>query len=198
MKQPNLSISKELSYFIGAFLGDGYLSCNMKNQSYLIKIYAGLDKSFAEKCFNCLKTICLNPRMWFYKNKKYMKWKGQWIVYVYSKKLYEYLKNLKIENLKNLLNSKELIYSFIIGFYDAEGCLPYKKYRKNIRLNLHIDNTNLELVNFVKELLFNLGFNPTLVCLIHKKKPNWKPLYRLSLYRQKEITKFLLISSSFF
>ncbi|MCD6300792.1 MAG: hypothetical protein J7L82_01830 [Staphylothermus sp.] len=110
-------ISPDLSYVIGAWLGDGTLACRKSKQEYIIKLLVK-DHDFAEEWGRRLSCALQRNKpykpVWDTANKR-------WCVKGYSKVLYELLQ----ETRRSLTVVEEIVSFYpaeaIRGFFDAEG-----------------------------------------------------------------------------
>jgi len=104
----------------------------------------------------------------------------------HSIEVVKFIKNLTFEKFKKLLTNKNLKKAFIRGFYESDGCC--EKYKNKIRV--HFYNTNKELLLFVRDILRDFSFNPTIIG--RKRKTNLGAIteYRLTLNRREEAKKF--------
>jgi len=159
----NFSIipSKDLGYFCGLVIGDGYLTC--RNRNYRIGIESSNVQLINLFCLTA-KRICSLLHPFTYKRKKLRKFpKG----YTYngitivggldSKLLYQILKPYKLQDyyfkIPNFLRTKESIVGFLQGIFDAEGSVDVRK------SNSHVSLTSKHKSNLLKiqRLLQHLG-----------------------------------------
>ena len=147
--------SEELAYVIGVALGDGYV----KKKSRVRKGYNNViirlevkDKEFTEEFARCLTKVLgrrpIKPR--------YRDNIGRYVVEAGSKTLYELLrKPVDLNRQKKYIeHCDRCIAAFVRGFADSEGSIDKKGH-------IHIYNTNIELLTYVKELLRRLGIEST-------------------------------------
>jgi len=146
-----LEMNRDLAYFIGVMMGDGSLSKN--NVTLCVK-----DEEFARSFYDCLKRLGLNPTIWYgtvYNHRKY------WQVAGYSSKLVKWVKHIRgnIKMIETLLGEdKELISSFIRGFYESEGTYINDRKKRNVYIRMY--NSDKRRVDVVVHLLRKLGFCP--------------------------------------
>jgi intein-encoded DNA endonuclease-like protein len=185
------SPSPHLSYILGAILGDGYVTS--KTGKYVISLNVN-DKTFADTFRVSLEKIGLSPHMKFRQN--------QWHVWACNKDFCEWFKTLTLNNIENIIcSSKEMIKLFIMGFYDSEGSLEVTNKKQGHR-GVIFYNTNIELLRVIQKLLNHLEFHSVLALDRKAGKesrlPNGKVIiskkdsYRLGIYRQEDVRRFLM------
>jgi intein-encoded DNA endonuclease-like protein len=134
--------SEELAYVIGVVLGDGYVkkkSRVRKGYDVIIRLEAK-DKEFARCLAKVLGRRPIKPR--------YRDNIGRYVVEAESKTPYELLrKPLGLDRIKKYIEHCErCVAAFLRGFADSEGSIDK-------RGHIHVYNTNIELLIYVKELL---------------------------------------------
>lgn len=181
----NLSNTPTLSYILGVLKGDGYVTLG-KIGHYRIHLLS-IDKIFVEEFKYSLEKIGINPSIRpLHNHLKNKNWSQQWLCTAYSKKFYYWYKNLKLEDLIKIVNKKrENKIQFIKAFYESEGTFVKRKSGQQI----HIYNTDLNLIKFTKNMAHELGYDFSLTS--RKTNPKWKTLYTLALYKREEIKSFL-------
>lgn len=165
-----------LAYLLGAFLGDGCCSVNSKNGSYYVRFYPGLSEQFKDRIASCLREIGLHPHCAFYSNK----WRGQWVVRVYSKALYSFLSLYKNDPtaINGYLDDRNLKIQFLLAFVEAEGS------KENVRGSL-VTNTDERVMRAVQGFLVGLGCYLEIKTRRYGEKTGekdstrWKPLHQL-------------------
>lgn len=77
---------------------------------------------------------------------------------------------------------------YLAGFIDGEGCINFAKNRGGIFPRILVTNTNIEILNLLKE---NFGGDVTVTKV--KDKENWKPrgVWRLSWAKAIELVEQL-------
>jgi len=147
--------SEELAYVIGVVLGDGYAYRRRRAIKGYNAVMVGLktrDLEFAVEFGRCLSTVLrrepIKPRQ--------DKSVGGYVVEARSQTLYELLrKPLDLDRLKPYIEHCERCgATFLRGLFDSEGCVDKRGY-------IHIDNTHLRLLDYVKDLLQRLGIEST-------------------------------------
>lgn len=179
--KPSLGPSSALAYILGVFLGDGWIY--HRKHTYSICLEAK-DREFCESFMGVLSEIGLHPSI-LYKDKREV-----WRVTASSKSFYKLLNSFDHQKIRNL--AKEYPKDFIRGFYESEGCLTVyrpKKYQY-VTFQVCIVNTNKWLIHFLKDLLEELQFSPT-VHVRRPQQPHWKPIWVLSISRKAEVIRFL-------
>lgn len=175
--------SKELGYVLGVIFGDG--SVTSKKVSLGVK-----DEEFAKAFFESLKKIGLNPKIKPYR--------GGWVVWACNKDFCEWVNKLSLSQIISFVVKNGLIAPFIKGFYDSDGSLQVtsKKYGRIV-----FYNSDRDLLISIKHLLSSFGINSVLY-LRHKagrvslrndnaKIISRKDQFRLGIYRQEDVKKFL-------
>lgn len=161
-----LEPSSELTYLIGAFLGDGWVH---NKKCYTIG-FAG-EQSFMESINEKLSKVI--GRTYLVSKSKT---KNMYVLFVYSKSFYNFL-NLPIEKLLEITERYPL--SFIRGFFEAEGTVIKDRRKKHVYL-LRMTNTNYLYIKTVGKYLKKFGFDYGIIESKRKEK-NWKTIYHLQL-----------------
>ena len=140
---------KELSFIIGDVAGDGYTRIREKIYSYIIGLKCK-DVEHVMEFARCLEVVT-GSKLYIRIRKN-----GFYFVEGYSRTLYELLKKpLDIDRLRYYIEySVETIVAFLRAFFDSEGCVE-----KNG--NILVYNTDLRILNYVKELLLKLNIDVT-------------------------------------
>jgi len=159
--------SPELSYVIGAILGDG--SLYNKNGKGLIDL-AVKDREFAEAFSDAISSVLQKKRN--YKVQEYEN--GNYRVSVCSYQLFRFLKK-PIEELEPY--AKAYPNAFLCGLYDAEGSADSERIR--------LSNTNPEIIELAKTLLKQLGFKFSVYY-----NPEHYGEYVLAIYRKEQLRRF--------
>ena len=188
----NISLNKELAYFIGLFIGDGFTN---KYNRYYITQFTG-DKRFEKEFYSSLITnyskslFNLNPIICEDKNANALRFN------LYSKDLFNLItKRFKISVGRKsktvlipdeILNSEPaIVKSCIRGLYDAEGCVFFDKrdsYRTSYpRIDLHMNN--LELLKQIYSLLNRFEIKCTLGTI--------KDNLRVVIYGENQVRRFV-------
>lgn len=159
---PNLEPSKCLSYVVGVLIGDG-CACEYKKkgaQRHDLKLKV-IDKDFADEFSRCMTSIMGKVNsyaVWSNKRDKF------WQTAVCSTELYYYYINKEY-----LPCIEQYPADFIKGFFDSEGSINSSKHGNWNRVwKINCSNTNIDLLNTVKRLLFNLGIDSTISLGKHK------------------------------
>lgn len=202
--KPKLEMTENLAYLLGAIKGDGSISNNKKyvnstqlkrhNKTYKNKLYQikffNQNIEFLKRIFGFMRDIGLNPSIYYGKTEIQL--------HSCSKIMWEWLYNLKIYDLNNILKQdKGYILSFLRGFYEAEGCYFYEtgiNYPYAV-----ITNANEELISFVHTLICELGFRPKIYKIKRGKTAFKKGFYFHILIRRKgEAERFIKMINPFF
>jgi len=180
----------ELFYVLGALLGDGCLYKWRLTNHYVILVG---DERFATKYADML-SLCVDKKVKAYLDRS----KNIWFVRINDFKLYSLFEKIRQEptRLFHLLKHKDLQDShlFIEGFFDAEGCVKIikEKSRRTPKICLDITNTNLKLLDLIKELIEE-QLNILARYSIQKEaiSRNRKTAYHLRIYKKADIKQFL-------
>ncbi|BFI73068.1 DNA endonuclease [Nanoarchaeota archaeon] len=183
--------SPELSYIIGAFLGDGDLYFREKNYEYRVRIRV-IDKEFAEEFAKCAKKLGFDVDLFFERDRTRS---DRWAARIKSKQLYMFLNR----DWRELLQfSMPYIKYFLRGFYDAEG-YPVVRTSKKLGIAIELCNSNKELLDNIADILNKFGIK-TRYRIGAKKGEAIKArnkiyianftVYYLIIYRLEDIQKF--------
>lgn len=140
----DLSPSPELSYVIGAVLGDGTLYIHSRRHEISLTVK---DRDFAEEFairFGKLLGRKLNIETRKMKGVKY------YVVRAGSKNLFYFLKQ-DLDKLMPIVS--EYPQEFLKGIFDAEGSVRLHGKDKEVKLR----NKNIKLTEYIRKLLANLG-----------------------------------------
>ena len=187
-----IELDRELSYFIGLLIGDGFV--NKYNSSYLIQFighkkeleyYRDIICEYVKSKFN------LNPIIKESNEGNFIR------VNIYSKSLFNLLtkefdippgrkSHIVLIPPKILNSEKEIIFSLLAGIYDAEGCVfidKREKYSKPYpRIDLHM--INQKILNQIKEIFDREGINCSFANISNDNS-------RILIYGEKNIKNFL-------
>jgi len=187
--------NEKLPYVIGLLIGDGYFYKVMRNGSYNNgRIVLGVkDKDLAKNFALSISHIFGNKRnykiSWSEDKRVYM-------VEVRSKELVELLLNDFNDLLKIIKFSES---SFIRGFFDAEGCINIKYQRNRIYPRIFLTNSDIRLINYVKNYFQKIGISSTIQIntkggkekiILNKKTKTTKDCYNLVIGNFQGIKKF--------
>ena len=172
---PNLSPSQLLAYFLGAFVGDGYL--HHRRRAWITGLHVR-NYRFARKFYDALKSIHPHPHLYVGN----LRGKPIYRVTAYSQKLHGWLRNLTLEEIENILQESNTEVDFLRGFFDAEGSYFVTKDRSYQVHNLTFTNTDLALMKLVHRLLCKHGFTNKIKRVRQSSNfPNSKPyVYRIA------------------
>lgn len=176
--RPKLDPTPTLAYVLGVLKGDGsvYKVKHKRTKgigySYVIELSVSEDgflKSFA----SALKNIGLHPSVM--KKGKYIK------VIAWSKPFYDFYKKLTVRDIADMLKDDSMRLSFLRGFYESEGSCVFRD-----TVIIQMTNTDLELLNLVKELIHKLGYNCKIIPHGSNREYPWKPLWVLYMVGIRE------------
>ena len=140
-----LKPSPELSYLVGAFLGDGDLFYDQTKQEYRVRIRVK-DKEFADEIKRCAEKLNFKVHFFYEEDKTRT---DRWAVYIKSKQLYMFLK----KDWKELLEtSKPYLKDFLRGFYDAEGYPVICASKNGLKIWIELCNTNKEFLDTIAKV----------------------------------------------
>jgi DNA-binding transcriptional regulator WhiA len=196
---PKLTISKELAYILGVFMGDGWVSDN-HHGNFAFNV-ATINKVFAEKIYKSLKGIGVHPSIYVLKPRitpitKGCNVKPLFKVVASSKILYDWLKSLKVKDIEDILqNNPHLVSYFLGGFFDSEGCYrEYQRTEKYCEWILEVGCTNKELMSLIQRLLNRYGVILPMHC---KRTRTLKEYYYLRTSDKRTIKRIKEIVPSF-
>lgn len=179
-KFPNYT--SELFYFLGLFIGDGFVNINRnshdiylsigKTENYLANFYDTLiQKVFNRKCIHIHKGK-ENTRRFTHKELALIL-QNEIGTTAYNKRIPEWIKQAV----------PSLRYAFIQGYLDSDGSVFYD----NGKVRVNFTSVNLELLEDVQDILFSLKIKNSIV--IHQKQCNnrfggiSKQSYRINIAR---------------
>jgi len=197
----NNESSKELSYVIGVYYGDGYRKIGRqskykKSPQYMIGLQS-IDKEFVEEFSRAVSKVLGRDRPYsVFQAGKTVSGNIVWRTVAYSKYLYKFLDSSNIE--KHMEVIEEYPYDFLRGFFDSEGSVyvgvsrpsPHGGRGGHIYIKLLASNTDPQVISLVSNTLeTKLGIQPHLYLHLDRG-PNYKPLFELVIYRRADIYKF--------
>ncbi|MHC1594535.1 MAG: LAGLIDADG family homing endonuclease, partial [Methanotrichaceae archaeon] len=202
---------KLLAYVLGVYFGDGYVTISKKTYIFGLNVK---DKEFADEVYDVLVRLGFNPCYTFYIYWYDYDHDGKKEVSVYhSVKVFDrefvlWLSRLDVDDLRRLLRTREERLRFVRGFYDSEGCYYrgwyYDKRKKKhcfIRKIIMV-NSNRRLLEFVKEILEDLGIRCSSVFLGIRKgtvidgRAFKEDVWRLQVSRKGSVDRFLSLVGS--
>jgi intein-encoded DNA endonuclease-like protein len=178
--KPLLNPSKDLAYVLGVLKGDGWVGYIKGRGTGLIEVKSKA-RTLALEFAEALKNIGLHPRIRFSKK---LGSKGVWVVSANSRIFVDWYRTLNLQNLEKIIQGYES--DFLRGFYESEGSISRPPHSSQI----HIYNTNLELLGFVQNLLGKMNFKSK-ITLARKGSDRRKPCYQLYFCGQSEVERFL-------
>lgn len=145
----------ELAYIIGALLSDGYVYEKYEGRKGA-RQRVGLevkDEEYADQLIRNLQAISIKPR-------KMMRRNGFIIVEANSIILYQLIKTGEWRKHINTIGEKT---AFLKAFFDGDGTSLFPSYI----------NTDLEKLEYIKELLTSIGIRTSTPILINEKGTTW-------------------------
>lgn len=160
MLSPDLSPSPTISYILGVLWGDGCVS--KWGRMYLARLSV-VDPVFARSFKRSLEGIGLHPYICMeYYSKKNPRWKDQFCVTAYSKKFFEWYKDLTPEEIESIvLRSRSNAKEFVRGFLESEGTVYQQSHSPNSWC-CRLDNKDEQRIILVKKAIGFLGFGCSL------------------------------------
>lgn len=160
-KFPNYT--SELFYFLGLFVGDGFVNINQKSHDIYLSIGKEEDdfahfydtliqKVFNRKCIHVHKDK-ENTRRFTHKELALLL-QGEIGTTAYNKRIPEWIKQA----------TYSLRYAFIQGYLDSDGSVFYD----NGKVRVNFTSVNLELLEDIQDILFSLKIKNSIV--IHQKQ----------------------------
>ena len=198
------SPSFELGYILGVFFGDGNIVASKKSRQWRFSLITASEE-FAVFFANMIRRWAgLETKFYKEPKTKISDIDGRKIVsrpqtraYVDSKIMVEYL--LEISKGKKAipnvcLNDVESLKGFISGFFDSEGSVYLNKSetyngKPYYRLVIKVGNTNLKVIQQLREGIIKLGYHPT--SIYRRVRENHKDYFSFCLMRQYEVQQFL-------
>ena len=177
--KPNLSPSTDLAYVLGALKGDGWVGYVRGRGTGFIN-FKSIVKVSASSVMQALKNINLHPRI---KLEKKQGIHGIWSVNANSRTFVDWYRSLSLDEIKEIIKGYES--HFIRGFYEAEGSI-----QRPPHIQVHIYNTDLNLLNLVKESLNKIEIESKTI-LARKGFKKIKPCYQLYFCGIKKVHHFL-------
>jgi len=189
--KPNLTPSPSLSYIIGVIFGDGYVDkSNKKRTNYNIDLDVN-DRDFIDT---------FNEALYHVIGKRYsiQSHDGRYQVRGQSKFIYFLLKDKNLATLTKFIEPFPL--DFIRGFADSEGSICVYNNNGYTSAKIIFCNTNLEVMEYIRQLLIHLG----IIITIHSRETDGKigikkdgsiirshkVLYRMEINRKADISKY--------
>jgi len=178
--------SPEFSFLIGSFLGDGW-KVKIKNRKsgydYRIR-FAVTDRDFAQSFSEAAKLVLNKKEVKIHTRLR----KGRKPIYsitVSSKVLFEFF-NLPLTEILKVA----LIYPihFLRGFFDAEGYVAIDKKKNRKRIRIGVSNSNLELLEVIREVLNNLGIENRLET--DTDREGYKKVWKVVISKKESLLKF--------
>jgi len=187
------SPSPELSFFVGAWIGDGWADDNDGGKRLRLKVKS---RDFAEEFARCASVVLK-------KGRPYRVWTtvdegGTWYnAKVTSVDLYEFVD-------RDLVSIEPIVgrhpKSFLRGLYTAEGNPSVSVWRRNgpgLSAGVEVANTDVQLLELARKYLLELGFSPGRLRLGNRQGTKTgfgratKDCWIMNLSRQSDVRRFL-------
>lgn len=189
VKLPKI-LNTKLAYILGQMYGDGYVE-KSENAITIASSDDWKDIEIKIKKY-VFDTFNYDVKIQNKKNERCSK------IGIYSKEIVAFLKNnnilkQKAENIifpeSLFLSNKEVVFSFISGFFDADGYVSSKK------KSYKISSINEKFLQSIQNIFSSYGIISKIS--VEKRKNNWKDLYSLSINGQtsQDIFRSLMIES---
>ena len=189
--------SKELSYVIGALLGDGQIKVEKNHYQYKVRLRVK-DKEFAEKFAVCMQKILQQkvPNKIFTELDRTRGNRRRFVASVSSKIFVKFL----IRNKNNLLQFvRPYSKDFLQGFFDSEGFTGISTFG-NFGVKVGLANTNLSLLKKINKILeedFDIKSCIRMTMSKGTKVKIWgssyecrKNVYQLMINKNEDVEKF--------
>lgn len=187
--------SEELSFFLGAWIGDGWGDVNDGGKRMLLKVRS---YDFAKEFAECAaKILGKTDSYWV---RRVVDKRGCWyLVKVTSFMLYEFV-NQPVEILHNVV--EHCPRGFLRGFFTAEGNPSVSISQRNgprLDIGISVSNSDYKLLEFCSSLLLALGFKPGRIRLtmLEGTRTNLgvatKPGWQIALSKLEDIRKFATV-----
>jgi hypothetical protein len=175
--KPNLTPTPELSYLLGAIIGDGSI-CEVKGN--YVTTLAATDREFVEKVASCIRKVVGRQDSYPIFQRETRRWNTLYRINAHSKELYKWLKEGWVSH-KDVI--EQYPNDFLRGFFDAEGGVRISGKHKEVACA----NTNRELMIYIQTLLEKLGISSKFY--IESREIN-KDCYRLKIRTYNAIWEF--------
>jgi len=175
IKNPSFhELTEEKAYIMGVMCGDGCLWKGFTKKKQITKItrqiehhirLVAIDKDFVDYFSDCVKKVYGVKPSYKFRKSKNTNWSDTHTVYCRQKSVFTDIESFGTFSTKSwripsqLLNSpnKEIVGSFLKGFFDSEGTVCAKRYNRYIRA----DSTNIKGLREIVYLLSILGIKTT-------------------------------------
>jgi intein-encoded DNA endonuclease-like protein len=193
-KPPFKGTLEEKAYLIGIVLGD--LHVRMKNSQFTIEVNTTTTrKAMADLLTNIFGKYTDGVICYPDKEKGFR-------FYAYLDKSFDFLLNAKenVEIVKNFKRQEFL--TFLSGFFDAEGSIVKRAFRKSLRYEVKIGNTNKQILEIIQQQLREMKINASIYrysrsgkyhYLKGRKIINKKEYYMLEIKRKNDVLTLLKI-----
>lgn len=148
--------NKDFWWFMGLWLGDGWIEKNKYSHSIVI-CFNKKEYCYTEKCIDIVKKIfnrspLIRERqstieLRFNSKELYLFILENFGQYSYGKKITEWVKFIPIEYKKEIVR----------GYFDSDGCWLKTLQRNKINSKISFVSINLELLEGIQDILFSLG-----------------------------------------
>jgi intein-encoded DNA endonuclease-like protein len=109
---------------------------------------------------------------------------------------FEFLLEKNIQQIPRMLENRDTLLSFVAGFADAEGTIYLHRKTYGSSFEFHVSNTNLRLLERIKELLSAEGYHPRLYRNVKKISTPEQviefEIWKLSFHRFEEVKRLLM------
>jgi len=178
--------SRELAYVLGALIGDGHVAGRKENGNQFRILLQVTDRVFAEKFLSALRPVGLNP----YKLRKASPRRNaraaqMWVAWSSSRMFSDWYRALTIEGIESWVAGHED--GFLAGLYEAEGHLI--RYAAD-DFDISIGMTRQDVIHLVARIMHKWGFHPKTYGPLRDRRPRHKPIYRVCLFRKREVDEF--------
>jgi len=181
-------MTPELAYVLGVLKGDGSATISYdrsgKRYRYYVQLQAN-DKEFTVRFAESLRRILRDDIPIRYHKYPYHK-TGRWTVIKGNKGFSIWYNSLTLNQISDMLTTKELAAEYIRGFFDSEGSVLV---RRGKPVDLSISNTSIDKLKMTKALLdkFFLIRSRTYA----GNTSQGRPVYQLRIGRWDDVLKFV-------
>ncbi|MBL7159976.1 MAG: LAGLIDADG family homing endonuclease [Candidatus Aenigmarchaeota archaeon] len=158
-KTPFSKNLEEKAYLIGLRTGDISAQKHGRNiRAHISSTHPSMIELFRE-LFEKYGKVGIYPKK--YKNSKIYPWKYSWKTYCDLDKTFDFLLKKTEKIPKWIMNDNKIFFSFLSGYFDAEGCfsISHKK-GKGSRIQWIIRSCDKEILENITKMLKNNNFNP--------------------------------------
>jgi len=187
-RTPFTGTPADAAYISGLVIGD----CNVVRHGRGIRVrttttHPGMAELF-EQLFGKFGYVHINPRRTRLRE-------SEWDLQVDLDRTFQFLEKDPCEALRQYCGSDETFWSFMAGFFDAEGGIRLHRKRGGIGFELQITNTNGEILELPHEQLVKRGISTCLRKLVQNPTrlggKDEGEVWNLTVWRYADVRKLL-------